>query len=374
MVRKKNLPEKLSEPISTVNNTVGDAIVHCAEIQHRNMVVDKCHACQLAMNRAGEGRPGIRCKDCKDEHCNKCAGLTVVQCQMMRDMKKGFWSCSKCESQSADMKAVLESVTSIKSELADQQGEREQVLESLKAVEVVVKRLERIEDVQDKQEQQLVRHEDTIKKNTKKGLEGEKRIKQLEDQVVKISQDKSTTHSSETDTIRQTNAVVREIREIEKCERNLMFGNVPEPTSEDGRKEDENRVSDILREIKMEHIKPTDVKRVGRKSHFSRKIQVVFRTIGDAEQIREAGLTAQLPNGVYIARDRTYNQRYEARLYRLEKEKEEKEAATGGAASAGVAATSGKPRGRPRGSFSARGLGPERGGTTRGGGARGGGM
>ena len=73
------------------------------------------------------------------------------------------------------MKAVLESMQSIKSELgtlkngqaeqkAEQQAEREQVLEGLKAVETVVKRLERVEDVQEQQGQRLSTHDDAIKK------------------------------------------------------------------------------------------------------------------------------------------------------------------------------------------------------------------
>ena len=244
---------------------------------------------------------------------------------MMRKMEKSFWTCGRCESKSTDLKAVLESVTSIKTELAGQQAEREQVLESLKVVEVEAKRLEKIEGVQERQEQQLAKHDDDIKKNAKKGEEGEKRIKKVEEKVDKIAH--SGTDTSEAATIRQTNAVVRELREIEKCEKKLIFGNIAESTSESEeakQKEDEDRVSDTLKEIGMEHIKPVEVNRVGRKAHYARKIQVVFSNAADSQQILERGQVSRVPNGVFIARERTFNQRYEARLYRLEKEKEER--------------------------------------------------
>jgi hypothetical protein len=82
--------EKLSKPDASVHNIEEDIIVHGAAVQYRNMTLDKCHGCELALNREGERRPGIRCKECKDEHCNKCAGLTVELCEMMRSMEKGL--------------------------------------------------------------------------------------------------------------------------------------------------------------------------------------------------------------------------------------------------------------------------------------------
>ena len=84
MVRIKNLPEKLPETVSFVHNIVGDLIVHCAAAHYQNMVINKCHACEVAVNREGEKRPGIHCKECKCEHCYKCAGLPAELCEMMR--------------------------------------------------------------------------------------------------------------------------------------------------------------------------------------------------------------------------------------------------------------------------------------------------
>ena len=165
---------------------------------------------------------------------------------MMRSMEKSLWSCKECETKNADMKAVLESMKSIKTELTTiKEGQAE-------VVEAVVKRLERVEDVQEKQEAlQLVTHEAAIKKNTKKVEEGDKRIKKMEEQVGKINRDMS----DEVKRMRQTNAVVREIREIEKCEKNIIFGNIPEPsgeTAEGQKSEDEARLSEIFKELEMD--------------------------------------------------------------------------------------------------------------------------
>ena len=355
MVRRKNIPDKTHQPVLSVHDKVGDLTVQPA-VQYQNMVVTKCHACQIAVNREGEKRPGIRCKDCKDEYCNTCAGLTVEQCDMMRSMARGFWSCKECESKSADMKAMLESMKSIKNELGTiKEGQAD-------VVEAVTKRMERIEDVQEKQDLQLSTHEVAIKKNTKKAEEGDRRIKKLEDQVGKISRDMS----DEVARMRQTNAVVKEIREIEKCEKNLIFCNIPESSSEDSeerKKEDENRLSVVFKELKMDTVKPTNVIRVGKNVHYPRKLKVVFRSQEDCDKILESGQKVRLSTGVFITPDRTYNQRQEARLYREEKEKEEASMAVGAglaagtnwaagtsaAAEAGVA-TSRRPRGRPPGS------------------------
>ena len=315
-----------------------------------DMGVDKCIKCELAMNRPGEKRPGICCKQCGKEHCNKCAGLPIELCEMMRGVDKGLFTCSECESKGADMKAVLELMHSIKTELgtiksgqAEQQAERKQVLEGLEVVKEVAKRMERIEDVQEKQGQQLSKHEDAIKKNAHKTEEGEGRMKKLEEQVEKIGQ----SMSNENVKIRQTNAVVKEIRDIESKLRNLVLCNIPDSTSdnpEERKKEDENRLAEILKELKIDRIKPKNVIRVGRNAHYPRKMLVVFHTVEDCEKIWESGQSTELVNGVFITRDRTFNQRQEARLFRIEREKEEREEVT-----APGAKPQGRPRGRPRG-------------------------
>ena len=312
------------------------------------MVVKKCNACELAMNREGERRPGIHCKDCRKEHCNNCAGLTVEQCEMMRSIEKGFWSCKECESKNADLKAVLDSMKTIKTELGTiKEGQAE-------VVEAVVKRLDRIEDVQEKQEKHLSAHEVAIKKNTKKVEEGDRRVTRLEEQVEKISQNMS----GEAVMMRQTNAVVKEILEIEKCGKNLIFGNVPEPSSDNADDEtakDENQLSEIFKELGLDEIKPTKVLRVGKKAHYPRKVKVIFRTQEDRDKVLDRGESVKLAKGIFITNDRTYNQRQEARLYREEKEREEAgagaetEVGTSAATTTAAAAAAAQPRGRPRG-------------------------
>ena len=59
----------------------------------------------------------------------------------MRAMKRCFWECNECEGKRPDMKNVLDSITSIQSEMQksqdDQKAERQRVLDGLKIVETV---------------------------------------------------------------------------------------------------------------------------------------------------------------------------------------------------------------------------------------------
>ena len=78
---------------------------------------------------------------------------------MVKRIGMEVWTCSGCEAKNADLKAVIKAMKSIKSELstikegpaeqqaarAEQRAERAQVLEGLKAVEAVAKKLEKID-------------------------------------------------------------------------------------------------------------------------------------------------------------------------------------------------------------------------------------
>ena len=131
--------------------------------------------------------------------------------------------------------------------------------------------------------------------------------------------------------MRQTNAVVKKILEIEKCGKNLIFGNIPEQ-SDDERGEDANRI------------------KLGERHIIQGKL-VFFHTQDDRDKVRESGEKVKLANGVFITQDKTFNQRQEARLYREEKEREEEEeAGVELVAGASAVAPRGRTRGRPRGS------------------------
>ena len=263
MVRNKKTPAFITE-----------------EKPQANMGLDKCHTCDLAINRKGEGRPGIRCKDCKNGYCNKCAELTTDFCDIVKGMGKDIWNCKDCDTKSADMRAVLESMNTIKSELgtikqgqAEQQVERAQVWEGLKAVKDVAIRMEKIEGVQEKQDQRLSTHEEAIKEITQKREEGEERIKKLEEQMQKIGQGGFGAC--------QCNAVDREVREIEKREKNIVIFNVAESVgkeAEEQKRIDMETIKEIFKELDFEDIQPVDAVRTGKGGRFPRGIRTTLCT------------------------------------------------------------------------------------------------
>ena len=159
--------------------------------------------------------------------------------------------------------------------------------------------------------------------------------------------------------------VVREVRLIEKCDANFMVWNIPESTEEameDRKKHDENRIKDVLKEIKMEEVVMENVVRSGLKGgRFPRKIKVIFMMKEACNKVLEIGESTNLANNVRITQDRTFNQRQEARLFRLEKEKEEEGegvipvATTQGGGGRGQGRGRGKGAGRPKESGRGRG-------------------
>ena len=268
-----------------------------------------------------------------------------------------LWKCSNCEDKDKDIKSVLQSIQSLHSEMktmkAEHQTERERVLEGLKSMENVAenvaKRLDTIETTQVTQAAKLENHDKVISLQAEKIEDNSSKLVVLEEQVRKID--------TEALSIRQTNAVVREIREIEKRERNVIICNVPESTEEtsEGRKRvDEEKVAGILTELESEEIRPVNVIRVGTKGRYPRKILLILGSTDECEKILKKAELVELANTVYVTRDRTFNQRAEARQYRLEREKEEKE----GKVSRGRGRGRGRGAGRPsRGQGSLRGRG-----------------
>ena len=278
---------------------------------------------------------------------------------MVRGMGKEMWKCLGCETKDKDIKSVLESIQNLHSEMKeikqgqeDQQVERERVIEGLKVVESVAIRVDKIETVQASQEARISVNEVGVQENAKQIEENRSKMADLEERLNKIDSDALN--------VRQTNAVVREIREIEKRERNIIICNVPETEDEnaDVRKtQDEIKVGEILKELKREEITPINVIRVGTKGRYPRKILAILQSVDECERVLKGGEETQLKGGVFITRDRTYNQRVEARQYRQEREREERE---------GVIMPRGRGRGNGRGAGRSRGRGSVRGRGSRG--------
>ena len=358
MVRSKNSPVQASTP---------------------NMAPAKCFICELALNRQGEKRPGILCKGCKKEHCSKCAELPAEYCEMVKRMSMEVWTCSTCEAKKADLKSVLTSIENLASEVKtikngqdEQQVERERVIEGLKVVENVAKKIESMESVQAAHEERLTAQETATKGNDDKITEGLKRLEEVEEKLKKMDNGNLT--------MRLTNAVVKEVREIERKEKNFVLWNVPESkeeAAEDRKRYDEGKVKDVLKELKTEDVTIKNVVRVGRGGRYPGGMLVIMKTVKDCNRVMQAGDSVQLANDVRIVPDRTFNQREEARSFRSEKEKQEEQenlqptASTSaqGGGERGRGRGRGKAPGRPRG----RGRGGGRGGGGRGGGGRGGG-
>ena len=91
-----------------------------------------------------------------------------------------------------------------------------------------------------------------------------------------------------------------------------------------GKKYDEKKVEETLKELKIEGIKPTKVIRVGHKGRFPRKALAIFSTVDDCKRVLRSAEGTKLSNDIFLTRDRTYNQRQEARLYCFERKKEDK--------------------------------------------------
>ena len=180
-------------------------------------------------------------------------------CEMVRSMGamgKNFYCCKDCKNKSADLKSVLTSIENLASEVKtikngqdEQQVERERVIEGLKVFEAVVKKIESIETVQAVHEERLTAQETATKENDDKITAGLKRLEEVEDKLRKM-EDGSLN-------MRLTNAVVKEVREIERKEKNFLEWNIPESkeeAAEDRKKYDESKVNDVLKELKTEDV------------------------------------------------------------------------------------------------------------------------
>ena len=243
------------------------------------------------------------------------------------------------------MKSIQTELGAIKDTQGKQEAEREKVLKGLKVVEALAKRMEHVEERQDKQDQQIAKHDDVLRKNSQKAEEGERKIKKLEDRMEKVEK----TDQSAFD-MRQCNAVAREVREMEKREKNVIFFNVPEAKEgeeDEGKKADWLKVKKILQELGLGEIQPIEARRIGKTGKYPRKIQLILATREECKKIVKKGRDGlTLADNIFLTRDRTFHQRQEARLFRMEKEKEEEEETT---TTTQPERGRGRGRGRPRG-------------------------
>ena len=211
------------------------------------------------------------------------------------------------------MRAVLDSVKSMKTDLSAiskrqtaQEKVQEKVLEGLKVVESVAKRMEQVEERQDKQEQHLAKHDNEIGQNARKLQEGENRIKKLEERM------EQSVKNNDGNDARHFNAVVQEVREIEKREGNIILFNVAEPAGEEEEKEEERKekIKEIFKNLSCEEIQPKKMVRIGKAGRFPRQILVVLSTADECEKIiKKSRDGPKLKDEVFITRDRTFRQR-----------------------------------------------------------------
>ena len=93
-------------------------------------------------------------------------------------------------------------------------------------------------------------------------------------------------------------------------------------------------------------INPVRIVRIGKAGRHPRQILIVLRSGDECERIlKKCRDGPKLRDDVFIMRDRTFKQRQEAKLFRIEKEKEEKN----GEQPQPGSVRGGRGRGRPRG-------------------------
>ena len=157
--------------------------------------------------------------------------------------------------------------------------------------------------------------------------------------------------------VMQTNAIIHELRAIEKSDRNVVIANLPESSEEEAaarKKEDEKRVGKVFKGLNLEQIKPVNVIRVGFRGRYPRKVLVILNSVEERDKALLNAEKTEMPNNVWLARDQTWNQREESRLFQEEKTREEVE---GGVPLRGRPRGWGKGPGRPKKT----GTGPDRG-------------
>ena len=140
-------------------------------------------------------------------------------------------------------------------------------------------------------------------------------MKKLEEQMEKVEK----AEKKDSGDLRQFNAVVQEVREIERREKNIVVFNVPETTEgeeEDKAKADWEKIKEVFKELSCDDISPNKVVRIGKTGRHPKQVLVIFRTVDECELVlKKHRKGPKLRNDVFLNRDRTFRQRQEARLF-----------------------------------------------------------
>ena len=233
-----------------------------------------------------------------------CADLKPQQCEMLNETPGSLWKCKACRknnsqpTNSSDLNGLLLAMKkSMEEDRHERRSQNSEINEKLHAISGLATKVDKIET-------EVAAHDD--------------RLSKLETKMEKSKPGDVN--------IRQTNAIIRELREIESREKNVIFSNIPESGSqspENRMQEDMEKIMNIMEALHINDITPIKVIRVGKKGNYPRKLLVITNSTNDCEKILEKAETITLDNNVFISRDRTFNQREEARLYKEEKDKSE---------------------------------------------------
>ena len=234
----------------------------------------------------------INCFDCKNKFCSTCSGMPLDLYKSLKLLTGCSWKCKTCVAKKDELKSLLETMQSkietmqsknetmqskIQSEIRlgheENKKEREKIMEGLKSLESVSRRVDTVEEKQaeikenmekDRQERKSEITEinkefgrfTTVSAQVSKIQES---VTSQDERISKIENRTEEHHPGKPD-IRQTNAIIREIREIESRGKNLILNNIPESTNENAeerKSEDVTKTLSVLTELGITDIAPS---------------------------------------------------------------------------------------------------------------------
>ena len=172
----------------------------------------------------------INCFDCKNKFCSTCSGMPPDLCKSLKLLTGCSWKCKACVAKKDELKSLLETMQSkIQSEIRlgheENKKEREKIIEGLKSLESVSRRVDTVEEKQaeikenmekDRQERKSEITEinkefgrfTTVSAQVSKIQES---VTSQDERISKIENRTEEHHPGKPD-VRQTNAIIREIR------------------------------------------------------------------------------------------------------------------------------------------------------------------